>query len=69
MEKVGHDGVITVEEGRSLKIEVEYIEDHADDERLVFWDADGARSSEAILSAPAATWLHARSNLIAPITP
>ena len=33
---------------------------HADDERLVFWDADAARSSEATLSAPAATWLHAR---------
>src|SRR5216683_2861874 len=26
MEKVGHDGVITVEEGKSLKIEVEYAE-------------------------------------------
>ncbi len=26
MEKVGHDGVITVEEGKSLKIEVEYTE-------------------------------------------
>jgi hypothetical protein len=36
--------------------------EHTDDERLVFWDADGARSSEATLSAPAATWLHARSN-------
>lgn len=35
--------------------------DHADDERLVFWDAAAARSSEASLSAPAATWLHARS--------
>ena len=35
--------------------------DHADDERLVFWDAAAARSSEATLSAPAATWLHARS--------
>jgi hypothetical protein len=35
---------------------------HNDDERLVFWDAAGARSSEATLSAPAATWLHARSN-------
>ena len=32
---------------------------HADDERLVFWEADAARSSEATLSAPAATWLHA----------
>jgi hypothetical protein len=34
---------------------------HADDERLVFWDADAARSSETVLSAPAATWLHAQS--------
>jgi hypothetical protein len=43
--------------------------DHTDDERLVFWDADAARSSEATLSAPAATWLHARSTSIAPIVP
>jgi len=35
--------------------------DHTDDEHLVFWDADAARISEATLSAPAATWLHARS--------
>jgi len=35
--------------------------DHTDDERLVFWDANAARSSEVTLSAPAATWLHARS--------
>jgi hypothetical protein len=35
--------------------------DHADDERLVFWDAAAAESSEATLSAPAATWLQARS--------
>jgi hypothetical protein len=35
--------------------------DHTDDEHLVFWDADAARTSEATLSAPAATWLHARS--------
>jgi hypothetical protein len=42
---------------------------HADDERLVFWDPDLARLSEATLSAPAATWLHARSSLTAPITP
>ena len=34
--------------------------DHTDDERLVFWNADAARSSVATLSAPAATWLHAR---------
>ena len=42
---------------------------HADYERLVFWDADAARSSEATLSGPAATWLDARSTSIAPITP
>jgi hypothetical protein len=35
--------------------------DHTDDEHLVFWDANAARISEATLSAPAATWLHARS--------
>jgi hypothetical protein len=35
--------------------------DHVDDERLIFWDADAAKSSVARLSAPAATWLHARS--------
>lgn len=33
-----------------------------EDERLVFWDAVTARSSEATLSTPAATWLVARSN-------
>lgn len=43
--------------------------DHADDEHLVFWDEDAARSSEATLSAPAATWLHARSSTSASITP
>ena len=36
--------------------------DHADDERLVFWDAAAARSSEATVSAPAPTWLYGRSN-------
>jgi hypothetical protein len=35
--------------------------DHTDDEHLVFWDADAARMAEATLSAPAKTWLHARS--------
>jgi len=35
--------------------------DHTDDERLVFWDANAARSSVATLSAPAASWSHARS--------
>jgi hypothetical protein len=33
---------------------------HADDERLVFWNADAARSAEATLSAPAATWKQAQ---------
>jgi hypothetical protein len=37
---------------------------HADDERLVFWDVEAARSSEATLSAPAATWQQARSTSI-----
>ena len=36
--------------------------EHTDDEHLVFWDADAARLSEATLSAPAATWLQARSS-------
>ena len=34
---------------------------HADDERLVFWDAATARLAEAALSKPAATWRHART--------
>jgi hypothetical protein len=42
---------------------------HADDERLVFWDARAARSSEAKLSAPAATWQHARSTSTASGSP
>ena len=41
----------------------------SDYEHLIFWDADGARSSEAALSAPAATWLHARSSSIRSVTP
>ena len=41
---------------------------HTDDEHLVFWDADAAGSSEATLSAPAATWLHARSTSM-PLVP
>lgn len=41
---------------------------HADDERLVFWDANKARSSEATLSAPAATWLHAGATPFDPKT-
>ena len=43
--------------------------DHSDDEHLVFWDADAARSSVAILSAPAATWLHARLSVDPATTP
>jgi hypothetical protein len=35
--------------------------DHTDDQRLVFWDAEAARTSEVALSTPAATWLQARS--------
>jgi hypothetical protein len=35
---------------------------HLDDERLVFWDPEISRSAEAMLSAPAASWLHARAN-------
>jgi hypothetical protein len=35
---------------------------HTDDERLVFWDAVRANTSEALLSAPAATWQQARSS-------
>ena len=34
---------------------------HADDQRLVFWDAAFARSSGLTLSEPAAVWLHAQS--------
>jgi hypothetical protein len=34
----------------------------ADDERVVFWDAPAARSSEPTLSGPAATWLYAGTN-------
>jgi hypothetical protein len=42
---------------------------HADDERLVFCDADAALSSEATLSAPAATWQQARPTSTASISP
>jgi hypothetical protein len=43
---------------------------HADDDRLVFWNADTARSSEKILSGPAATWQQARSSSSIPtVTP
>jgi hypothetical protein len=42
---------------------------HADDERLVFWDRHAARLSEAILSAPAATWQQARTTASADVKP
>ncbi len=42
---------------------------HADDERLVFWDAEKARSSEQLLSAPASTWLHAGATPADPTSP
>jgi hypothetical protein len=71
---VEHEGVVVVDsrpapEGAAPAREPANRADHADDERLVFWDADTARSSEAILSAPAATWLHARSASISSVTP
>ena len=42
---------------------------HADDERLVFWDALRASTSEALLSAPAATWQQARSSRTSSTSP
>lgn len=36
--------------------------EHADDERLVFWNAEAARSSVAPLSEAAATWQRARTS-------
>jgi hypothetical protein len=63
---VEHEGMVVVDnrpepEGAAPAREPANRATHADDERLVFWDADAARSSEATLSAPAATWQHARS--------
>jgi hypothetical protein len=71
---VEREGLVVVNsrpqpEGAAPRREPANRADHADDERLVFWDAAVARSSEATLSAPAATWLHARSSSIAPTTP
>jgi hypothetical protein len=63
---VEHDGAVVVDnqpaqEGAVPAREFANRATHADDERLVFWDADQARRSEASLSAPAATWQQARS--------
>jgi hypothetical protein len=67
--RTGHvepEGLVVVDsrpepEGAAPARELANRATHADDERLVFWDADNARSSEATLSAPAATWQQARS--------
>jgi hypothetical protein len=63
---VEHEGLVMVDlrrppEGAVPARELADRALHADDERLVFWDARLASSSEALLSAPAATWLQARS--------
>jgi hypothetical protein len=67
--RTGHverEGLVVVDsrqqpEGAAPARELANRATHADDERLVFWDADKARSSESTLSAPAATWQQARS--------
>jgi hypothetical protein len=71
---VEHEGLVVVNrqsepEGAAPAREPANRATHADDERLVFWDAAAARSSEAILSAPAATWQRARSTSIASVSP
>jgi hypothetical protein len=71
---VEHEGLVVVNrpmepEGAAPTREPANRATHADDERLVFWDAAAARSSEAILSAPAATWQRARSASIAHVSP
>jgi hypothetical protein len=38
---------------------------HADDEQLVFWNAEASRSSAVLLSAAATTWQNARSSRVA----
>jgi hypothetical protein len=63
---VEHDGMVVVNgrrepEGGTPTRKPADRATHADDERLVFWNAAAARSSEATLSAPAATWAQARS--------
>jgi hypothetical protein len=67
---VEHEGLVMVDnrrepEGAAPVREPANRATHSDDERLVFWDARAAGSSEAKLSAPAATWRHARSTSIA----
>ena len=64
---VEHDGLVVVNlmpkaEGATPTRQSANRAEHSDDERLVFWDADAAQSSEATLSGPAATWQQARSS-------
>jgi hypothetical protein len=66
---VEHEGAVLVDnqpalEGTAPAREPADRATHADEERLVFWDADTTRRSEATLSAPAATWQQARSTSI-----
>ena len=58
---VEHDGAVVVDNqpvqnGAVAVREPANRATHADDERLVFWDAGKARRSAATLSAPAASW-------------
>jgi hypothetical protein len=71
---VEHGGLVVVEDRPRTEGPVPIREPanraaHLDDERLVFWDANVARSAEAVLSAPAASWLHARANSNTRMTP
>lgn len=71
---VEHEGLVVVDsrpqpEGGVPAREPANRTGHADDERLVFWDPARARSSEAALSAPAATWQNARSTPTPGATP
>ena len=65
---VEHDGLVIVDrrseaDGATPVRQAANRADHADDERLVFWDAEGAQASMVSLSGPAATWLQARNNV------
>ncbi|SRR6266508_228743 len=71
---VEHEGLVVVDsrpepEGAAPSREPANRAGHADDERLVFWDAVRASSSEATLSAPAATWQHARETSAVGVSP
>ena len=64
---VEHEGLVMVDNRQSPVGAVPAREPanramHADDERLVFWDAGRATLSEATLSGPAATWQQALSS-------